>query len=411
MASAEPQSDADAPKDVSKVDMARAFALGFLPALLSNFITPFLTSVLVTDRGLSSASATAIVGSTTLIGSVLTLVSGQLVDRIDGYRSSRAGLALMACLPLALCLPGPTAGIFIAILLHRFGSNLFDHSAASLIYSRFAPSQARVLYSYYYGALNCGTFLSPLAVFAAGFGGYRSALAGALVLHGFVCIWYHLSFRQRGRRDTEGRAAMSWRALKVWPLPAIFGFGLCYSLTYTQYFTTLPLTMGQVTWMDRPLYPLLVSLNGVLVVAFQQLYVPMARRWSPASGVLGGSALLLASYALLAAGGSHVGALLAFAVLFSAAEVFINLNITDCIFRVAPEGQKTSWLSIFQASRLSGGVGISLGGSLLAAGGPAAWTAYLLIATVPMVLVATAILRREAASLRASSGPFPTQEI
>lgn len=373
---------------------ARAVALGFFPSVVTSLIGPFLTLHLVGERQFGVQAAATLVGSTQLLNALLGLVSGRIVDRLDRLLAARLGLVLMAVLPAALLLQGPAPLLFAALLVYGLGCSLFDHAASTHIYAGTDPQQARETYSWYYAAHNGGVLLSPLAVYAWGAAGQWQTFVVAAALHAAVLAWYLLGLRAppgAAPAPSPAAARPSWRVPVAAPLPALVAFGLCYSLSYSQFFSTLPMALGALEWAGRPLYPLLVAVNGALVVAMQPLMPPLSRRLDSRRLLLLGAALLLTGYVLLAAGRHDAVAVLAFAVLFSAAEVLINLSATDLVLSHAPAGARASWLAIYQASRLSGGVGALAGGALLAHQGPGALPVAFAATVVPMLGIAAAL--------------------
>jgi MFS family permease len=387
--------------------MVKWMSLGFLPSVVTSLISPFLTVYLVQDRGYSVTQAAGLVGATTLLNSLLVLASGHIVDRVDRNAAARAGLLLIFSLPLALLFVPALPVLFFAILLFGFGYTLFDHAASANIYALPSKDVAKVAYSYYYAAQNCGTMLSPLVVFFLANGGYSSIFVVGLVLHAIVAVWYFSSFRSVGMKAAAEHRPFNLKSRFSFPLPLLFSFGFCYSLTYSQFFTTLPLALGDVRVLDRQIYPLLVSLNGLFVVLFQQIYVTAARRLNSQQCLLGGTLALASGYLLLLGQSNHVYTLLVYVALFTLAEVFINLSVTDVVFRRAPDGQQTSWLSIYQTSRLSGGLGTAAGGAMLASYGPAALYGAFLATVLPMIAISVLLLFHQRQTLTAAEVQTP----
>lgn len=388
---------APTPRDGRTTSRVRALALGFFPSVVTSLIGPFLALHLVGERQFGVQAVAMVVGASQLLNALLGLASGHLVDRIDRLLAARAGLLAMAVLPAALLLQAPLPALFGALLVYGLGCSLFDHAASTTIYAGSDAQCAREAYSYYYAAHNGGVLLSPLVVYLTGAAGQRETFAVAAALHGAVLAWSLFGTRRSAATAAAApRMRAGWRAPLLAPLPALVAFGLCYSLTYSQFFSTLSVALEGVQLFERPLYPLLVAVNGALVVLSQQIYLPLSRRHGSRRLLLAGAALLLAGYTVLAVSASQAAAVLLFAVLFSLAEVLINLSATDLVLGHAPEGARASWLSIYQTSRLSGGPGAMAGGALLAAHGAQALPLAFAATVLPMLLIAYA-LRRGAA--------------
>ncbi len=390
---------------LTRQQLFKVFSLGFFPSIVTSMVSPFLTVYLAGDGGYTVTAATSVVGAATLFNSFIGLVAGRIVDRFDRTLVARCGLLLIAMLPLALVTHQATALLFVGLTLYSLGSFLFDNAATVHIYAEFDDTRARVAFSYYYAAHNCGLMLAPGVVYLVGSNTYAHLFAVALALHVGIFVWFCLAFPRdrvvaRQIRSAEYPPARDLARYSM--LLILFLMGLCYSLTYQQYFSNVPLSIGTVSFWDRPTYPLLVSLNGVLVVLFQQTYIRMTRRFDSVYCLRLGVAVLLTAYFALLIGQRAIASVFVYAFLFTLAEVLINLSVTDLIVQRAPEGSKASWLSMFKISRLTSGVGIATGGAILAQAGAFWLYAMLIVCTVPMLVLAL-LLRRSSSRLAVRS--------
>lgn len=368
-------------------------ALGILPQLAFTVVSFFLTIFLVEHLNYSISEATSLYGITAVINAFMGVIVGGVVDSLNHKLVSRLGLCLPCLLPIVLVwVPHPST-IFAALILSSFGTALFSNVVVQKIHAQFNEIQSRKIYSYYYAAGNGAVFIAPLLVFVAGYDRLEEIFMLAIGLELLVIIGYWSVSKKTVSYQQPFSFSSLRQLLTNKILISIFICSFCYSLVYNQYFTNVPLIISNLKLDGKPIYPILVSLNGILVIILQLVYIKLCTYYRPLPLLKVGTFLVLASFTVLAVAPLGIYSLFGFSILFTLGEVFINPAITSLILSAAPEGRKGVWLGAMQLSRVSGGLGVTMGGLSLQYVGQSFYLASLIVTTIPMVIVSLFIAK------------------
>lgn len=384
----------DEPQDLGIGTIFRYGVLGLLPSLAASSIIPFLSTYLFKTLEVSPSEIGWLLGASSTFAAAFSIASGKIVDRFDRRFVARAGSVMLCALPLVMVLSGGPSAIATALLMTYIGSSLFGSTVSNLIYTELSGTLAPKAYSYYYAAHNSGIFLSPLLVFLLGYDRMELIFRLSLFLNvGIVlCFWHYVknvkARTEQSQPDHQGRLEAAIPAL--W---ACIAFGACYSLIYQQYFTNIPLAIGDVKIFNREVYPVLVAINGFLVVIFQLIYVQLCDRFRSLALLRFGVVSVMASLVVLLVASHSASGLIVFASLFSFGEALINPAIVSVLMQVAPNDRKASWLGAFAASRLVSGLSVAAGAQILGHAGAAVFLWVVVIGGLPLTLM-TSLLPR-----------------
>lgn len=317
-------------------------------------LTPFVPIYLVKVHGLSEATVGAMFGLTYLITSPAALIAGFCVDRWGAMTVLWVSLLLMAGLPLTIVsgLDYRMVGVgFVLLVAGKTGSMV---SLVYLVFKSRTESYSRVLYSAFYASTNVAVIVAPLIYLYLSDPRLitPSYVAMALVVGSLLSLLFfnpgNAAAPSAEDVETESRPSEKPTATQPDPRPpqrlyllvAVHIIGLLYSVLYNNLYVTVPLNVDHITLAGVEIYPLLLSLNGILVIILQYVYLHWSERRSQSFQMLFGVATLSLSYALLAMM-MNAGGLLVFIIIFTVAEAFIDptrATLTNRYTRSASRG-------------------------------------------------------------------------
>lgn len=251
----------------------KAVLIGVFVSRLSGFLNIFLVLFLTAEgySGRQAAFAVGVYGVGTVLGS---LVGGFAADRLSARAAtvvSMAGAAVLTASLLAL----PSYPLLLgAVCLAGLVAQIY-RPASALLLSELVPDERQtMIFAMYRFALNLGATAAPLI----GFGlyhlnndGYTLVFLGEAAFAGLYAVlaWFTLPPLRKQPDAEEEPASGGYRALLADRryLLYLVAIGL-HSAVYVQYLSTLPLAVSEegvaILW-----YTLAVSLNGLVVIAFE----------------------------------------------------------------------------------------------------------------------------------------------
>lgn len=359
---------------------------GLLPSIAYNSIYPFLSIYLVKTLSYKISEAGFILGSSMFVNALLQIVSGRITDRVDRVLISRIGLTLICIFPAVLLYNNAKIIFFLAYLLSSFGYALLTSTITNLIYNKFPEPASSEVFSYYYAAYNCGNLVSPIFVFFSGYDNLKLIFRVSLIIHIIVVLLCWRILPTDGNKDKIADVKDPSKFSVSHQLLLLLGVGFSYSLVYSQYFTNFSIIFNKILVQGREIYPLLISLNGALVMVFQFLYIQVTRKAKQDQILFMGGMCVFSSFLLLQLWHTTVITAFLFGTLFTLGEAFINPSVTSLIYKVAPENNKASWLGIYNSLRCSGGLGIIGAGWVLDTWGVQEFLLTITLASFPLVV-------------------------
>ncbi|MFI7406014.1 MDR family MFS transporter [Streptomyces sp. NPDC049541] len=291
---------------------------------LGSFVAPFLVLYLTTERGYSASFAGLVAALFGAGGAAASLVGGMLADRVG--RRATLLTTQVAAAGLTAALGFASTPLLIALLACAAGAaSGASRPVVQTVMADVVPPADRVrAFSLYYWAINIGF---GVAAASAGFlssYGYRwlFLIEAATTLLSALVIATRLPETSARPADT-GEQAVGQKGtglrmvLRDRPFLAAVGLSFLLITVFQQAAVGLPVAMDR-DGLTPAQYGLVISLNGILIVALQ---LPLGRRLErPAPG----RPLVMAS--LLCAGGFGLNALAGGAAVYATAVVVWTLG-------------------------------------------------------------------------------------
>ncbi|MEV3991478.1 MFS transporter [Streptomyces sp. NPDC049837] len=348
----------------------RTVLAGVLVNRLSGFLHVFLV-LFLTAKGFSKEDtvvALGVYGGGAVVGS---LVGGTLADRMGVRNATVLSMGSTAVLTAALLYLPSFALVLVTVALVSLGAQLFRPASATLIADLTDDDRQIMVFAMYRFGLNVGATAAPLlgyALYHAGDRSYTLLFWGeaviALVYAGFA--WATLPGGTRtaaaggagedrsraGKGGPAGYAAVLRDRRYVLYLLA----ALCHAAVYMQYLSTLPLYMTSVG-MALFWYTFAVSLNGVIVIAFELLVTKLSQDWSLKITIGLGFALVGAGVAFY---GLPIGpaAIVVGTLIWSLGEILGGPAVFAYPAKAGPEHLRSRYIGSFQ---FMFGLGTALG--------------------------------------------------
>lgn len=336
---------------------------------LGSFVAPFLTLYLTAERGYSASFAGLVATLFGAGGVAASLVGGVLADRVG--RRVTLLIAQFAAAGLTAALGFASTPLLIAVLACAAGAaGSASRLVVQTVMADVVPPADRVrAFSLYYWAINVGF---GVAAASAGFlssHGYQWLFlveAAAMLLSALV-IATRLPETGTDPADTgeeavEGKDTGLRAVLRDRPFLVAVGLSFLLIVVFQQAAVGLPVAMAR-DGLTAAQYGLVISLNGILIVALQ---LPLGRRLErPDPGRL----LVIAS--LLCAGGFGLNALAGGATVYAVAVVVwtlgeimhspVNMGLIARLSPSAARGryqgvQTLSWATATMAAPLGAGI-------------------------------------------------------
>jgi MFS family permease len=267
--------------------------LAVLVTWIGRFVVPLMSVFLTQDIGLSAGTAGLVVAMYGAGGIVSTLLGGVLADRLGRKRTLLLSQVLTVL--TVVVVPLTSDPVPIAVLLTLLGLvSGAAHPAITTLITDLVPAELRSrAFAYEYWAVNLGYAVGPaLAGLIAAHGypllfwGEAAVVAVAAVLvRAFVADTHPGAPRPRRDGAAAGEVAGSTAAVLADRTFVLFTLLLLgYGLVYAQSTTTLPVVMAEQGFSPAQ-YGLLLTVNGLLLVALQLPTARLLARW-PRSRVL-----------------------------------------------------------------------------------------------------------------------------
>lgn len=371
-------------KNLKFKEIWRYVSFSLFQSLAISCVTPFITVYFVSQQHLSTSTAGRIIGIVLLGNILLILIAGKIVDSFDKILVARVGVWLSCLLPLAL-LSGKIIWLSVLLLIvANFGIGLFASAVINILHSEHSRDSAKTIYSYYYAAHNAGTLISSLIIFLLGYKNFLPILLLACAVLIATATWFSLNFLLETPIDKLKITKIhreKWSIILIY----LFFFNLSFSLVYGHYSTNIPLVLRDVKIGSKEIYPLLISINGGLIIAFQQLLIRLREKFDSYTFIFMGSVSISAGFCLLGLDFSSLPNLFGFVILFTLGEIMIAPALIDIIFMFAPKNSQSTWVSLVGLARISGGPSILVGAEILNFYGNEIYLIYLIILSLPLL--------------------------
>ena len=361
-----------------------AILAGVASSIVASLVYPYIAYFLTQEQGYSLTEAASLIGFATAINVIVRLVAGRLIDHIHLYKLATIGLILAVALPVFLVWHPTWGAVLFGLVTYTAGAVLFGASMTLVIYSTDEPEvEQKINFSYYYAASNLFLGLAPIAIFCFAVDSYRMVFISAIFLQlvsivGVLLMLIRRAPKQQKKNSPPPKMMRAYSGLFTKEFAIIFLIGCGYSCIYQQLTSNISLLLKDTQVWGRDVYPVLIAINGLMIVAIQPFYVRVLKKHQTQDVLLPGVFMLLVSVAFLTLPTPLLYALLPFALLFTMAEFFVNLGLTDALIAVAPFEARGTWISCFALSRMAGAVGVPLGSMIIEDYGVSSYTWALL---------------------------------
>jgi len=358
---------------------ARTILAGVFVSRLSGFLLVFLV-LFVISRGYTAAQAALALGVYGVGEIVSVLVGGAMADRLGARNAAAISMASTGVLTASLLYLPSYPLLLLAVALVSLLGQLFRPASVTLLSHLTTEERQVMIFAMWRFGLNLGGIAAPLI----GYGLFELnhqhydllfwAEALVAVLYGIVA-W--ITLPARGRRpdapapDAEGDGSYL-TVIRDRPyvlfLIAIFFHGA----VYVQSLSTLPLTISAanlpILW-----YTIAISLNGLIVIAFELLMTRVTQRFARPLVVGVGFALVGVGMAIYGLPINPV-VIVAGTLVLSLGEIIGGPTIFAYPALAGPRNVKGRYIGSFQFMLGAGQtVGPIAGGWLFLAIGPLVW--------------------------------------
>jgi MFS family permease len=366
---------------------------GTLINRFGGFVVFFLVLYL-RARGYSTSAAGGALSAYGVGSLVAAAAGGLLADRVGRRNAIALSMFGSAVAMLALWRASSLAAVIALASVAGLFAELYRPAAGALLTDLLAPEQRVVGFAVYRFAINLGTAIGPAVgglVARHGFGPlFVGDAATSLACGAITLAWLPHGVRTSRRDERRGeasRAILRDRAFLVFCASTLLG-----ALVYMQAEATLPLAVVD-GGHSRAFYGLLMSFNGLLVIAIELPLVTVTQRFAPRWPMVLGSLLVGLGFALTGVSGAAV-ALAVSVVVWTAGEMVFSPVASAYVAALAPptlRGRYTATWGLMFA--LGAVLGPAAGTALYAWHPRALWLACLVVGVVSALLLVRARAR------------------
>ncbi|MER5732520.1 MFS transporter [Streptomyces sp. NPDC002138] len=371
---------------------------------LGGFLNIFLVLYL-TSLGHSPGRATLALG-TYGAGTVLgVLIGGSLSARLGARNTTAVSMAGSAALTAALLYLTDYGALLAVVVLAGLAGQMFRPASAALLSELAGPDRQVMVFAMYRFGLNLGAMAAPLVgfgLFRLGHDSYDLLFWGeALIALAFALLaWRTLPAGRAAAPGGPAEAGSYLAVLRDRRFTLYLVATVLHTAVYAQYLSTLPLDVAAaglgIIW-----YTAAVSLNGLLVIAFELLLTKVTQDW-PVRVTIG------LAFALLGAGVALYGlplgpaAIITGTLVWTLGEIIGGPAIFSYPAVIAPAPLKSHYLGSFHfAFGLGSALGPVAGGRLFAALGHSFWYA---VGGISLLATALALLALRTAPAKPGRG-------
>lgn len=256
---------------------------GMLVNRLGGFVVPFLAIYLTRVRGLSLATAGAIVALWGAGSLASGPVGGILADRVGRRTTLLLGSTLGALSMVHLGVARAPAHVAVAAAMLGFFGDLSRPALQAAVADVVPPERRPRAYGLLYWAYNLGFSIAATvggALVDVSFTLLFAADAATTLAFGAI-VWRALPETRPAPRTAGAQASPSlWTPYRHGAFVAFVALTFVVSVAFHQFIVALPLDMIAHGLSPRA-YGMLVAINGVLIVVVQPLVLRVVERLRP----------------------------------------------------------------------------------------------------------------------------------
>lgn len=358
--------------------------VGIFISRIGNFVMPFLSIYLTTQRGFTISQAGLTVASYAAGAMVATLVGGTLADRIGRRRTLL--LSLLAGPVFLMGLPFAEHPILIVMLTFAVGAiyELYRPAAIAAISDVVPPTDRQRAFALQYWVINLG--------FAIGV-----SLAGFLATNGYIWLFVFDALTTFLYGIVVFLKVPETRPATVTPRPWLMHTSIPFRQGAFVGLFLITLALASVLNLSQSILPIeitndglapdqygpLIALNGILIILFQPFVAALSRRFQMAHVLAVAAILLGLGFGATAIVDNIPGYAGSIALWTFAEMAWLPLSST-LITHLAPSDLRGSYQGAYGLSwAIAGGIGPSLGGLVLEhLGSGVLWGSCILIGAI-----------------------------
>ncbi|HEY2495235.1 MAG TPA: MFS transporter [Paenibacillus sp.] len=335
---------------------------------------PFLSIYLIKSMGASPSQTGIVVAVSSLIGVFASFYGGYISDVIGRKKILLISIFGWALVFIGFAVADKIWIFFVMNALNGLCRAMFEPTSRALL-ADITPQKSKLLvFNLRYAAINLGVVFGPILGLQMG----ASESSWAFIIAGLVYFCYgvtliiqFLRYKGMGLALTQvGERLTLSGALRVTGRDRVFvyvliGMIFCvlgyghFSSTLPQYMEMNPSIEEGATWFSY-----MLSLNAIVVLAFQFPIVRIASKWSPITPLIVGSALVSCSLLLFGIFQSFIGFMLS-VVLFTIGEVLMFTMTDILVDRIAKPELRGTYFGMIGFNNLGNVMAPLLGGFLL----------------------------------------------
>lgn len=366
--------------------LARCFSVLWATLLGSvtwHMVMPFMALYLTKFRSASPAEVGIVAGTGPLIQSVFGLVAGYIIDRWGSVRPAQASLLLGAVALIGF----PFASILSIFLLLYAALGIFRaiFSVASRVYaSQVSKAEERLrVFGYLYVAFNIGAIIGPILAGQFFESNADSLFFAAAAIQGLAFIGFWIFKATSIPHGHTVRIRPHWAI--GWRTPGMVAILLANTLvwfSFSQVWVTLPQHLNALNLTS--LYPNLLVLNAVLIIATQNFVVRWIEKHGEVFAITTGLASLTIAFSIAAFVQHPSGFfVMMFFVTVGEMNLFpLNQSIVD---RLMPAEAKGTAFGLFNLTMVGISLGAVIGSPVLSQWGASVFFAG--VAILPLINV------------------------
>lgn len=266
---------------------------------IAGFVVPFLVLYLTQDRGLTPATAGAVVTAVGLGSIAANLLGGWSSDRFGRRGTMIVGLFATSAALAWLAVARGLAVIWLAAVCVGLFGEIVRPAMQAAVADLVEPAGRVRAYGYLFWAMNLGFSVATVTagqLARFGFGVLFAVNAAAAAVSG-VIVWLGVPESRPGAHEPSVRFLPV--LLRDTPTLVLAAAGTAYSVVYFQGFSTLPVVMAG-HGLDTATYGWVIAVNGVVIVAVQPFLNRVLERLDPHAVYVAGLLVVGAGFAAVA---------------------------------------------------------------------------------------------------------------
>lgn len=360
-----------------------------LSSLGSGLVLPLTAIYIASELGLGSGAVGAYFAAVAATSVIAVGVAGRLGDRVGARVTGSAGLMLMATGYALLGAANGSVLVLTSAVGIGLGFGLFQSAIVPTLASAVGAEERRRAFALRYLAMNVGIGLGAalggaLLGLVHGVGSYRLLYAiDAATFVPLAAIFAWLGPGRLGR--VQDREAVTYRTLLSKPPLALLLLvqTIVAVFAYAQFEATVPLILHRSMGLAAQIVALVVAVNTLGVIVFQEPMVRLLQHRSESASLtfsvaLWASAFGLGAVSSLVASPARLVLLIAFSVVFAAAETAYATAAQPLLVALAPAEGLSRASALSTLARSSGRIGGPAIGVAIVSSSTAvvAWTAF-----------------------------------